>query len=212
MNIENVTFEERAERSHYIATRFNRYLIGSVLDIGCDQAVLKGLLKDVNYIGIDIGGTPDLQINLDKIEKLPFDDNFFNTSICSDVLEHLDNLHLIFGEIVRISKKHIIISLPNNWSNARKPIERGKGSFSHYGLPALRPVDRHKWFFGLSEAINFLKEQEKLYRLSIVEIVVNIKPRPSITNLVRRVRYPAIERYLNRYAHTVWAVFEKSEK
>lgn len=211
MKVEYVAFEERAERSRYIAKRFGDYIIGNVLDIGCDKAVLKGLLKDIKYTGIDIGGTPDIQINLDKVERLPFDDNIFDASVCSDVLEHLDNLHLIFGEIVRVSKKYIIISLPNNWSNARKPIERGVGSFSHYGLPSVRPIDRHKWFFGLSEAINFCTEQEKLYPISIKEMIVNEKPRPLITKMARHLKYPNLERYLNRYAHTVWVVFEKNE-
>lgn len=167
MNVEYITFNERAERSRYIAKRFSDYVIGNVLDIGCDKAVLKALLKDIKYTGIYIGGTPDIQINLDKVERLPFDDNIFDASVCSDVLEHLDNLHLIFGEIVRVSNKYIIISLPNNWANARKPIERGTGSFSHYGLPPAPPLDRHKWFFGLSEAISFCTEQEKLYPISI---------------------------------------------
>lgn len=209
MKVEYVTFGERAERSRYIAKRFGEYIIGNVLDIGCDKAVLKGLLKDIKYTGIDIGGAPDIQINLDKVERLPFDDNIFDATVCSDVLEHLDNLHLIFGEIVRVSKKYIIISLPNNWSNARKPIERGAGSFSHYGLPSVCPADRHKWFFGLSEAINFVQGQEKLYPLSIKEIIVNEKPRPLITRMARRLKYPNLERYLNRYTHTLWVVFEK---
>lgn len=209
MNVEYVTFSERSERSKYIATRFKDYLLGKVLDVGCDKAVLKGLIKDIEYIGVDIGGTPDIQINLDKVDRLPFEDGYFNTTVCSDVLEHLDNLHLIFGEIVRVSNRYVIISLPNNWANARKPIGRGTGSFSHYGLPPSRPVDRHKWFFGLSEAINFMKEQEKQYPLNIRELIVNEKPRPVATRIARRLRYPDQERYLNRYSHTVWAVYEK---
>lgn len=206
--VEYINFNERAERSRYIAFKFHQYLHGKILDIGCDKAVLKSLLKDIDYIGVDIGGTPDIKLNLDKTERLPFDNSEFDAIVCSDVLEHLDNLHLMFAEIVRVSKKYIIISLPNNWANARKPIEKGIGSFSHYGLPPIPPLDRHKWFFSLSEAISFLKEQENLYPLSIIEAVVNEKPRPFITK-IRRLRYLSQEHYLNRYAHTVWVVFEK---
>lgn len=210
MKLEYINFPERADRSHYIARRFAAYLRNSVLDVGCDKAVLRGLLaKDVVYTGIDIGGTPDMVVNLEQIERLPFADNAFSCTVCSDVLEHLDNIHAVFGELVRVSRDYVVVSLPNNWANARRPIERGKGSIAHYGLPAVRPSDRHKWFFGFTEAIEFLRAQEQLFPVSIVETAVNEKPRLALVRAWRHLRYPVRERYLNRYAHTVWAVFKK---
>ena len=210
MKIDYVVFKERAERSAYIAEIFGEYLNGKVLDVGCDNAVLKGLLKNVSYTGIDIGGMPDIQLNLESTDKLPFGDDEFTVTVCSDVLEHLDNLHRMFGELVRVTQKYIIISLPNNWTNARKPIERGRGSIAHYGLPTIKPQDRHKWFFNLSEALNFLNAQEGLYPISIIKTAVNEKPRPFAVRWARRARYPFIMNYLNRYAHTVWVVYEKA--
>jgi SAM-dependent methyltransferase len=209
MEIDYINFKQRADRSDYIAKRFSRYLSGKVLDVGCDKAVLKGLLSDVSYTGIDISGTPDIVLNLEQIESLPFEDNIFTCTVCSDVLEHLNNLHHSFGELVRVTKDHMIISLPNNWTNARNPIERGKGSIAHYGLPPIPPPDRHKWFFGFTEAVSFLKEQEKLFPISLIQMIVNEKPRPFITRIWRRLKYPNRDRYFNRYAHTVWAVFVK---
>ena len=209
MQIDYVTFKERSDRSRYIADRFDNYLQGKILDVGCDKAVLKGLVKDIEYTGIDIGGTPDIEINLEEVDKLPFADKQFDCVVCSDVLEHLDNLHHIFSELVRVSSRYLIISLPNNWANARRPIERGKGSIAHYGLPAEPPKDRHKWFFGLSEAIEYLRAQEMKHHVSINKFILNEKPRPVIVRLVRRLRYPNYIRYRNRYAHTVWAVLEK---
>ncbi len=209
MEIDYINFKQRADRSNYIAKRFSRYLSGKILDVGCDKAVLKGLLSGVNYTCIDISGTPDIVLNLEQIESLPFEDNVFTCTVCSDVLEHLNNLHHSFGELVRVTKDHMIISLPNNWTNARNPIERGKGSIAHYGLPPTPPLDRHKWFFGFTEAVNFLKEQEKLFPISLKQMIANEKPRPFITRLWRRLKYPNRDRYLNRYAHTVWAVFMK---
>lgn len=209
MKVDYVVFKERAERSVYIAQAFEAYLNGNVLDVGCDKAVLRSILKNAKYTGVDIGGTPDIQLDLDSVEKLPFADDEFTVTVCADVLEHLDNLHRMFGELVRVTQKYIIISLPNNWTNARKPIERGGGSIAHYGLPAAKPKDRHKWFFSLSEALNFLNDQQKLYPVSIIEIAVNEKPRPLVVRWARRARYPSIMNYLNRYAHTVWVVYEK---
>lgn len=212
MKLDYINFPQRADRSHYIARRFAAYLRDSVLDVGCDKAVLRGLLaKDVAYTGIDIGGTPDITVNLEQTERLPFGDGAFSCSVCSDVLEHLDNIHAVFAELVRVSRNHIVVSLPNNWANARRPIERGKGSIAHYGLPAVRPRDRHKWFFGFTEAVEFLRAQEQLFPVSIVGMVANEKPRFAPVRAWRHMRYPVRERYLNRYAHTVWAVYGKRQ-
>jgi SAM-dependent methyltransferase len=209
MELDYVSFTQRADRSRYIAQRFARYLSGKVLDVGCDKAALKKIVPGIEYTGIDVTGTPDIVLDLDRVEKLPFGDDTFACTVCSDVLEHLDNLHRNFAELVRVTKNHLIISLPNNWANARRPIERGKGSIAHYGLPPTAPADRHKWFFGFSEAVNFLGEQQKHFPIRLEELIANDKPRPLFVRLFRRVKYLRRERYLNRYAHTVWAVFSK---
>ena len=128
------------------------YLRGKVLDVGCDEGHLRGLVPGLDYTGIDVGGSPDVLVDLEAAERLPFPDRAFDTVVCSDVLEHLDSLHRVFGEMVRVSRRWLVISLPNNWTNARRPIERGAGSFAFYGLPADKPVDRHKWFFSLEDA------------------------------------------------------------
>ena len=209
MLVDYVDFKDRKARSGYIAERFRPYISGRVLDVGCDKALLKTLVPGLDYIGVDFGGTPDLSINLEEIDHLPFDDSFFDCVVCSDVLEHLDNLHHIFGELVRVSSRFLIISLPNNWANARRPLERGRGSFDKYGLPAERPKDRHKWFFSLAEAQDFIEAQLAPYDLRLLESVATEKPRPVLSRMYRRVFYPEQMSYLNRYAHTVWAVLEK---
>jgi SAM-dependent methyltransferase len=201
-------FNHRLDRSRFIASHLAKYLSGSVLDVGCDEAHLKTLLPDVAYTGIDIGGKPDLRIDLEAAERLPFEDQAFDTVLCSDVLEHLDNLHRVFGELVRVARRYLVISLPNNWTNARRPIERGKGSFAFYGLPAEKPQDRHKWFFGLSEARDFFYAQEGRFPIRVVECFANEKQRAAAVSALRRLRYPGM-RYLNRYAHTLWAVYER---
>ncbi|RMG49500.1 MAG: class I SAM-dependent methyltransferase [Gammaproteobacteria bacterium] len=208
MQLERVHFARRADRSRYIADRFGHALQPSLLDVGCDRAVLRELLPLERYTGIDMGGTPDLRLDLEATERLPFEDESFDAVVCSDVLEHLDNLHPMFDELVRVASRHILISLPNNWCNARRPIARGKGHMAHYGLPLERPVDRHKWFFGFSEAREFLQGQLGRHPLQIVEMVANEKPRSAPIRALRRMRWPG-ERYLNRYAHTLWVLFRK---
>lgn len=168
------------------------------------------MMPELTYTGVDVGGKPDITLNLEEADGLPFEDGSFDCVLCSDVLEHLDNLHLIARELVRVARGKLIVSLPNNWANARRPVERGKGEIGHYGLPSEPPPDRHKWFFGLSEAAKFFKELARQYPMRIVEMVANEKPRPALVRALRRLRYLSHERYLNRYAHTLWAVYEKT--
>jgi len=102
-------------------------------------------------------GNPDIKINIEVIKNLPFKAQEFDTVICIEVLEHLENLHEISKDLFRVSNNYVLISLPNCWRDARVKIQRGIGSFAHYGLQLKNPLDRHKWFFTSSEAIDFLK-------------------------------------------------------
>lgn len=210
MRVNRVKFQKRIDRVQYMVDNFKDYLTGKVLDVGCDEAYLRHLLPECEYTGIDINGNPDIKVNLENIEKLPFDDNYFDSVICSDVLEHIDNLHFVFGELIRVAKKYIVISLPNNWVNARRPIQKGRGTIGHYGLPIYPTKDRHKWFFNLSEAKTFLEAQTDHYPITIIQLCVIEKPKLFIFRWARRILYPSQKSYLNRYSHTLCAVFEKS--
>jgi len=207
---DRVQFREREDRLKYLAGTFGPILSGRVLDVGCDARHLKRLLPGLDYLGIDIAGDPDIVIDLEKVPALPFGDREFDLVICSEVLEHLDNLHHTFGELARVTKKRLLVSLPNCWSAARLPLRRGIGSIGHYGLPPLRPADRHKWFFSASEALAFGQSQGKVHGLGLVEIRVCERPRPTLVRVLRRIVHPYRERYMNRYAHTIWMSFERA--
>ncbi len=209
MNVERVSIANRLVRSEFIARRFAPYLRGKVLDVGCDKAHLRRLIAGLDYTGLDVSGEPDLVINLEQIQRLPFDDNTFDCVVCSDVLEHVDNLHWNFEELVRVMKGHAIISLPNNWANARRAIGRGRGSIGHYGLPPAPPADRHKWFFSLEEGRVFMEAQAGRLPISIVELFAVEKPRFPLVRALRRLRYLSQATYLNRYAHSLWVVLKK---
>lgn len=204
-----VSFSTRESRMEYLARVFAPVLRGRVLDVGCDRRYLKKLVPALDYVGIDVGGEPDLVVDLEQTPRLPFDDREFDVVVCSEVLEHLDNLHHVFGELVRVSKKHVLISLPNCWTAARRPVARGKGAIGHYGLPSARPMDRHKWFFSLSEAAEFARAQAAQHGLTIAALRVAEKPRPVFVRALRRVAHPRRERYDNLYAHTLWVLFER---
>lgn len=209
VSVERRVFRSRAERAEYVAQRYGRMLRGNVLDVGCDQAVLRRLLPGRDYTGVDVGGDPDIRLDLETLERLPFPDNAFDCVVCTDVLEHLDNLHVMFAELLRVTRQHVLLSLPNCWFGARVPVQRGRGSFGHYGLPLERPADRHKWFFSLSEALQFVEGHAPRLHYRIGEVHAMEKPRPWVVRALRRLRYPNLLHYLNRYAHTAWFHLEK---
>ncbi len=204
-------FPSRQSRSRFVATRFSQYLNESVLDVGCFEAPLRDLLPSASYTGIDIAGLPDMIVNLERVRHLPFVDNAFICVLCIDVLEHLDNLHTVFEELLRVSDRFIIVSLPNCWRDARRPLERGKGHFRHYGLPLYKPEDRHKWFFSFTEARDFIEGKAHAFQLGIKDIFATEKPKSRILRGLRKIRYPG-DQYHNRYSQTLWAVLEKPVK
>ncbi|MBI4686390.1 MAG: class I SAM-dependent methyltransferase [Nitrospirae bacterium] len=204
-----ISFPSRDKRGKFVASHFAGYLNESVLDVGCFEATIRDIIGQSSYVGVDIAGKPDITLNLEKIERLPFEDNSFKTVLCIDVLEHLDNFHVIFEELKRVSSGSIIVSLPNCWRDARRPISRGKGQFAHYGLPLHIPLHRHKWFFNITEAKDFIIGKAKELDLQITDMFITEKPGKTIIRWLRMLRYPG-NRYHNRYSATLWTVLKKN--
>lgn len=98
----------------------------TILDAGCGEGFSLNKLA-ANKIGkkfegidgsktaLSLGGKlfPHLVFNYGSVYKLPYKDNFFDLVICTEVLEHLNNPKKVLHEIVRVSKKYAIISVPN---------------------------------------------------------------------------------------------------
>ena len=94
-----------------------------VLDIACGKGFLsKEIAKKNNALkvyGVDImppKGIPNLPENLTFIkgfvENIPFDDNFFDTTICAHTLEHTPNIDKAVSELRRVTRKKLIIVVP----------------------------------------------------------------------------------------------------
>lgn len=201
----NFVYKNREERAEYTALKYEKFLKDRVLDVGCWNKYLKKYLKkDVEYIGIDIAGNPDVFVDLEK-QKIPFPDNSFNCVVCTDVLEHLDNIHEIFDELLRVTKKYVIISLPNCYSANIKDIIRGRSGLKFYGLPLEKPETRHKWFFNYQEAEEFImKRAEKNHAKAIEISTIEIK---SFRNFILKILLG--KKYKNIVYPYLWALIEK---
>ena len=217
MNLENIEkinyiYTNREERAKYTALKYRDYLKGRMLDVGCSNKDLKKHLgKDTEYVGIDIAGDADIFLDLEK-EKIPFSDNSFDCVVSTDVLEHLDNIHEVFDELIRVSRKYIILSLPNNWCTAKVSIISGKRMIKRYGLPVNRPKDRHKWFFNYKEAREFVFGRAKINNCRVISCEPYYLPdkglfKKTIKPLLKMVITK--DKYANWFYGAIWFVLRK---
>lgn len=164
-------------RAIYSHVEFRKYFGNQVLDVGAggSPAYFRPLLGS-SYKSVDVSDNrhqPDFFVDLEK-GKLPFDSNQFETVLCFDNLEHCENCHELFDELIRVSSKYVIVSLPNNWPPVIKNFFYGRNKTHRlgYGLPAQKPDPgvRHKWYFNLEEAEHFLTERAKMSGCQVKEV------------------------------------------
>jgi len=201
-------YYSREERAVYISRRFGQYLSGEVLDVGSGGAGLCSHLDRCISIDINPATYPNVFVDLEE-GNLPFASDSFDCVVCVDVLEHLENLHHIFAETARVSRKYLIVSLPNNWLGARPIIFRADHtqSMKYYGLPIERPFDRHRWFFSYAEAEDFIYGMADRMKLKVVQC----EPYFGAQNQVKAVFFRlwmSPRRLHNLFASTLWVVLE----
>ena len=140
----------------------------SVLDIGCRDKILKDfIIKEAKYQGIDYKDSNEiLGHNLEY--GIPFEDNSFDIVFALDVLEHVENIHFLFDEILRVMRLEAIVALPNmSYWKFRLRFLKGKDISDKYIFSPVTILDRHRWLTSFNSAIKFVSENAKGHDVTI---------------------------------------------
>lgn len=98
----------------------------AVLDAGCGEGFVSQYLAmrngSMSITGVDVqpqaiefaeknfGET--VNYRLGSLYALPFSDNSFDTVVCSQVLEHLDDVETAMAELKRVARRFVVITVP----------------------------------------------------------------------------------------------------
>ena len=107
-----------------IITELNECNPKTVLDVGSGEGIASNMIRknvnanmDMMDISIDNLKIAKRYVKSNKIcgsiYNLPFRDNAYDTIMCLEVLEHLDEPAKAFKEIKRVSRSYAVISVPN---------------------------------------------------------------------------------------------------
>lgn len=138
-----------------VESKFSGY---ELLDVGCRTKDLKPLIPGcLRYQGLDMIDADEV-IGCNLEEGIPFPDKSFDIAVALDVIEHLDKAHFVVNEMLRVSRKGIIVSLPNMyyWS-FRINFLLGRGISGKYTFPPNPPSDRHRWLLSYKESVIFMR-------------------------------------------------------
>lgn len=97
---------------------------GTVLDLGSGDGLLLSLLKNkgIEGVGLDLSEDGVSKANAKGLNtkvfdfgnnKLPFTDNSFDTVVMLDILEHLYDPEALLKEAKRVSRRSVIVGVPN---------------------------------------------------------------------------------------------------
>lgn len=137
--LSNTRYLIRRMQTRFIETETKGKHFPVVVDIGVGAAPHKKFIAHDRYIGVDIedrGGVPDVLIeDINKGLSLP--DGTADLVLCTEVLEHTKDPHLVVRELGRITKKGgtVLLTTPMVWPLHEAPNDHFR--FTQYGAEHL---------------------------------------------------------------------------
>tara|TARA_B100002019_G_C21219008_1_gene573613 strand:- start:76 stop:843 length:768 start_codon:yes stop_codon:yes gene_type:complete len=190
-------FDPRPEqRYRHLAKYHKEYLQGKVIDVGSRSSELLERLTGVRAELVDKHNKDLPDWDWEKT-PVPASDSSYQSVICYDTLEHIDNFHEGFSDIIRLSSEYVLVSLPNNWKKAVNEMIKGRGRWESYGIPPEKPHDRHKWFFNTEDAEDFIYYHSSRDKLNYE--VIDVRYNVPKTILRIKLMYPLLKLLLPEY-------------
>jgi 2-polyprenyl-3-methyl-5-hydroxy-6-metoxy-1,4-benzoquinol methylase len=104
----NLTYKNRKEKQKYVWHKYKSILKGKILDVGADKGHLGKYIKN-KHTYKTAGLEPHHQIKANFEEPLPIKSMTYDCVLCLDVLEHIENIHQLFDELCRVTKKYLLL-------------------------------------------------------------------------------------------------------
>lgn len=114
------------------------YLHGRLLDVGCGRRPYAVLFTDVeSYIGFDAIAQPGGADATGLATALPFADAQFDSILCTQTLEHVDDPQQALVEMARVLRPggYLVLTAPQAWRIHEQPHDFFR--YTRYGLTAL---------------------------------------------------------------------------
>lgn len=119
--------QQKVEFRHKAALALLPESTRTVLDVGCGEGVFLRMVRDANpavrTFGVDLSekgiqrarekDSQTTYVHTEAVYALPFDEGSFDVVTALDVLEHTLEPGLLLAEIRRVSKRYVILSVPN---------------------------------------------------------------------------------------------------
>lgn len=129
-------------RGIYLGLKQNkRYISGKLLDFGAGSMPYKSIFTVKDYVGLDIGESGYHDVKSAEVfydgKTIPFNDDHFDSILCSEVFEHVFNLDEVLVELNRVLKVdgHILITIPFVWPEHEVPFDFAR--YSTFGIKHL---------------------------------------------------------------------------
>lgn len=99
--------------------------VKTVIDVGCGEGHTTKIVKDMNNVeieGIEVGASalekaknlyPGINFEQGSIYEIKKEDDKYELALSTEVLEHLDEPLKGLNELKRVSRKYVIITVPN---------------------------------------------------------------------------------------------------